>query len=458
MRIRRAARALGLATEASRRFERGVDPEIGPVATARFLSLLREILADIQLGPAREKIAVTRPNAPLALRPARLDRVLGATVPPEEAARHLESLEFTVRRGDPLRITIPPWRPDIVLEDDLVEEVARARGYDKIPEAPLETHGVHATRSNAEHNLARARAAMLARGLTEAWCTSLVSQAEAAAAARLLGQEPGRLVRLRNPMSREGEVLRPNPVPGLLRACALNLRAGETGVRLFEIGTHFLAGGSECPEETPMLGAIVSGPRYRHAHDAIQREVDFDDAKGLWEAWLAELRVDTPEWRAYAGEGWKPGVSAEVVSGTSHIGWAGTLSPALLRIWEIEATVHLFVALLEPLSRQTVARTGVTLPGRFPPVRRDLAFFLPHGTTHGQVERVLIEAAGEQLASIELFDVYAGPGTLQGMRSLAFALQFQHPERTLTESEVQAIQSRMVDEVAKQCGGRLRER
>ncbi len=116
------------------------------------------------------------------------------------------------------------------------------------------------------------------------------------------------------------------------------------------------------------------------------------------------------------------------------------------------------MALLDPLSRETVARTGVTLPGRFPPVRRDLAFFLPQGTTHGQVERVLIEAAGERLASIELFDVYAGPGTLQGMRSLAFALQFQHPERTLTESEVQAIQNRMVDAVAKQCGGRLRER
>ena len=130
----------------------------------------------------------------------------------------------------------------------------------------------------------------------------------------------------------------------------------------------------------------------------------------------------------------------------------------MLRIWEIEATVLLFVALLDPLSRLTAAKTGMTLPGRFPPVRRDLAFFLPHGTTHGQVERVLIEAAGEQLASIELFDVYVGPGTLEGMKSLAFALQFQHPERTLTESEVHAIQDRMVDAVVKQCGGRLRER
>jgi phenylalanyl-tRNA synthetase beta chain len=353
---------------------------------------------------------------------------------------------------------VPPWRPDVTLEEDLIEEVARARGYDRIPEVPLETRGAYATRSARERTLERARQAMLARGLSEAWCTTLVAEAEAVAAAKLVGQDPAKLVRLRNPMSREGESLRPNLVPGLLRACALNLRQGEPAVRLFEVGAGFLSGAGELPQECLMLCAIVTGPRWAHAHDGTQQPLDFDDAKGLWEAWLAEMRVDTPQWRSYPAEGWKPGASAEVVSETSCIGWAGTLSPAFLRSWEIEVPVHLFQVLLDPLSRRAEVRPGVRLPGRFPPVRRDVAFFVPQGTTHRQIEDTLAQSAGDWLASIELFDVYAGPGTPEGMKSLAFALQFQQPERTLKESEVQTIQDRMVKAVEKHCGGRLRER
>jgi phenylalanyl-tRNA synthetase beta chain len=186
--------------------------------------------------------------------------------------------------------------------------------------------------------------------------------------------------------------------------------------------------------------------------------VDFLDAKGLWEAWLGEMRVDAPEWRAYAADGWKSGASAEVAVGTSRIAWAGRLAQDLLRSWEIEASVHVFVALLEPLAAGASAVIRARVPGRFPPVRRDLAFFIPRAATHASVERALAGAAGEMLRSIELFDVYEGPGTPAGMKSLAFALQFQNAERTLTEAEVTELQSRMVTAVEQGCGGQLRER
>ena len=207
-----------------------------------------------------------------------------------------------------------------------------------------------------------------------------------------------------------------------------------------------------------MLAAIASGPRYAHGHDASQQPSEFEDAKGLWEAWLEEMRVDTPEWRAYAAAGWKPGASAEVASGTSRIGWAGTLSQQLLRGWDIEVPVHLFVVLLDPLSPNVAARPRVTLPGRYPPVRRDLAFFVPERVTHDQLVAALRGAGGEWLVSLELFDVYAGPGTPQGEKSLAFALQFQHPERTLAEAEIQKVQDAMTQAAATTCGARLRER
>ncbi len=463
-RVRRGSRLLGLATEASKRFERGVDPEIGPVATARFLELLAESCPGMSLGASCER-AATRPAPPqIALRISRIARVVGLEITPADAARHLESLEFNVTAGDPLEVSVPSWRVDVTVEDDLVEEVARSVGYDAIPEARLETGGTYAVRSPRERNTVRARAAMLARGLHEAWCTTLVSEREAALVAPLLGDAAGAVVRLRNPMSREGEILRPNLVPGLLRACAHNLRQGRAAVRLFEVGLGFTAD-AVLPRETPMLAAIVTGPRLAHAHaeasvsarDSALQPTDFAAAKGLWEAWLEEMRVDSPAWRSYSGAGWKPGASAEVASGTSRIGWAGTLAPSLLREWEIEASVHLFVALLDSIPDATRA-PSTHLPGKFPPVRRDLAFFVPQSVTHAALEQTLVRAAGERLESIELFDVYAGPGTPEDMKSMAFALQYQHPERTMTEPEVQAIQDRIVAAVARELNGRLRER
>jgi len=216
-----------------------------------------------------------------------------------------------------------------------------------------------------------------------------------------------------------------------------------------------------------MLVAVATGPRWRHAHDPKPAApahayesgaaLDFFDAKGLWEAWLGEMRVDSTQWRAYPAAGWKPGASAEVAVGASRIAWAGTLGQSLLRAWEIEAPVQLFVALLEPLAEAVTRTPRAQVPGRFPPVRRDLAFFVPRGVTHAQVQDSLSGAAGETLSSIDLFDVYEGPGTPQGMKSLAFAVQLQTPDRTLTEAEVLELQTRMVTAVARDCGGQLRE-
>ncbi len=487
-RIRRGSRALGLSTEASKRFERGVDALGGAAATARFLELLAEVSPGIRLARSRERAYGPAAAPSLALRGSRCARLLGLDLPEGDVVRYLEALEFGVARrgsaeaggGWALEVSPPSWRVDVSLEDDLVEEVGRSLGYERIPEAPLETRGVFARRSDRERGLERARRAMLARGFTEGWSSTLISEREAGEALALLGSDPRSLLRLQNPMSREGEVLRPNLVPGLLRACAHNLRQGVPAVRLFEIGAGFAAranaGPDTLPVETWMLAALVTGPRHAHAHEAEPEIVDFDEAKGLWEGWLEEMSVDTPEWRAYAAAGWKPGASAEVAAGTSRIAWAGSLAQPLLRGWGIEVPshqdVHLLVALLDPLLAGARGPGRVALPGRFPPVSRDVAFFVPVARTYREVEQALVRAArapaergaeegggaGSRLTSIELFDVYTGPGTPAGMKSLAFALRFEHAERTLQESEVQAIQDRMVAAVVRECGGRLRER
>jgi phenylalanyl-tRNA synthetase beta chain len=455
-RVRRGSRLLGLSTEASRRYERGVDPELPSIAAARFVALLREVCPDAVPIAARERNHGSGKRRTLTLRTSRVARLTGVEIGSAECKRLLETFEFAVDPGDPLRVTVPSWRVDVTIEDDLVEEVARAYGYDRIPDVPLETRGASARRSALERLVEAAREAMLARGLHEAWSTMLVSDGEAAAAARLIGQDPEKRVRLANPMSREGEVLRPSPIPGLLRACAHNLRQGVASVRLFEIGNGVIAGRGKLPDQTPMMAAVVAGARWAHAHDSSQQPVDDDDARGLWDAWLEEMRVDTPRWRAYSAAGWKPDASAEVASGASSIGWAGTLTLPLLREWGIEVPVHLFVARLDALAMAVRPPSRVSMPGRFPPVRRDLAFFFPAGVRHDQVEAVLKREGGSWLASVELFDVYRKDAT--GPLSLAYALQFQNPERTLAEAEIQSIQDRMVAAVATELDGRLRTR
>ena len=464
-RVRRGSRALGLSTDASKRFERNVDPGIGTAAAARFLNLLMELCPDAKRTAWRRRQTPLAPRT-LSLRAARCSRLVGLTFTSGRCADLLEALEFGVQRVEPLTVTIPTWRPDVTLEDDLVEEVARSNGYDRIPEAPLETGGTHAVRDPRERVVRRAREAMLALGVTEAWSGSLVSQAEATACAALLGDAAG-IVALMNPMSRESEVLRPNLAPGLLRACAHNLKQGAPSVRLFEVGVGLLDRGGKLPEERLMIAALLSGARWRHAHDAspsapghaydLRGGIDFPDLKGLAEAWFGEMRVDSTEWRAYSAAGWKPGAGAEVAVGASRIAWAGTLGQSFLAPWEIEQPVHLFVALLDPLAAAATT-PRVTVPARFPPVRRDLAFFVPRSVTYAQVQQSLTVSGGSTLGSLELFDVYDGPGTPEGMTSLAFALQFQDAERTLTEGEVQELQARMVAAVARDCDGRLRER
>ena len=459
-RVRRGSAALGLATEASRRYERGVDPAIGSTAAARFLSLLREASPDARLGAARARDHAPPQTRSLRLRTSRCARLLGFPVNADEAGRQLEAMDFGVERGDPIAVRVPSWRPDVTIEDDLVEEVGRAVGYDRIPEAPPDSRGAFAVRGPRERLRARARSAMLARGVTEAWTTTLVTREEAERTSALLGEAPAP-VRLSNPTSREGEVLRPNLLAGLLRACAHNLRQGTDSVRLFEVGSGFQREESATgalPREIPMICAAVTGARWEHAHDGAEAALDFYDAKGMWEAWLEEMSVDTPTWRTYSSPGWKPGASAEVATATSRIGWAGTLGQDLLRVWQIEVPVHVFAVLLDPLAASVRAPAGASLPARFPPVRRDVAFFVPEATTHAQMEAALRGAGGPWLVAVELFDVYAGSGTPPGMKSLAYALRFQHPERTLTEAEVAEVQDHMTAALTNALGARLREK
>jgi phenylalanyl-tRNA synthetase beta chain len=202
---------------------------------------------------------------------------------------------------------------------------------------------------------------------------------------------------------------------------------------------------------------VVTGNRFAEAWDGGQAPVDFHEAKGLWEALLARLGVDTLDWAPYAGRGWKSGEVADLRA-KAHVAYAGRLGPRLARELDLEAPVYVLVADLPAVARarrETRRFAGYT---RLPGIKRDLAFFLPASVPHSQVEALLLRKGAPLLAEARLFDVYEGKGVPEGHRSLAYSLTFQAPGRTLAEAEIEAVQQSIVTALAAETGAVLRDR
>ncbi len=399
-----------------------------------------------------------------------MSRLLGVRLGRERIARDLVGLGFAVAdpapaAGEdqdelPMIVTVPTRRRDVTRPVDLIEEAARAYGYDRLPDVPLATGGSVGTRPPERRLRDRARAALVGLGFSECVTPTLDDPARLALTWPLLprgGDGEPRFVTVRNAAGPETSALRSDLVSGLLRVAAHNLRHGAAGLRLFEIGRVFAPrAAGELPEERWQVAAVLAGARYGQAWDA-QAEADFFDAKGAWEAFLARLEVDIPGWRPYASRGWKSGEVAELRAKV-HVACAGRLGTRLARRLEIDVPLHLFVADLEGLARAQRPRTRYVPFSRLPGITRDLAFFLPEDVPHATVESIARGAGAPLLADVRLFDVYAGRGVPAGQKSLAYTLTFQAADRTLAEADVEAVQHAIVQALTTQVGATLRDR
>ncbi len=466
VRVQRMVSDHGLMSEAARRFGRGVDPGLAPAAMARALGLFAELAGGRLDGAATEVSARASVPLELELRPARATRLLGAKIGRDRMAKDLAAAGFGVTdpaagdaAGDlPLVITVPTRRRDVTTETDLVEEVGRAFGYDRLPDVPLTTGGSVGTRPDDRRLRDRAREALVGLGFTECLTASLDDPARLATTWPLSHDGEPRLVTIKNPAGPETSALRSDLVSGLARVAAHNLRHGAPGLRLFEIGRVFQPRATgELPEEPVQLCALLAGNRFGEAWDAGQAAVDFFESKGLWEALFARLGVDTLEWAPYAGRGWKSGEASDLRAKV-HVAYAGRLGPRLARELDLEIPVYLLVADLAAIGRarrETRRFAGYT---RLPGIKRDLAFFLPSSVPHARVEALLLARGAPLLAQVQLFDVYEGKGVPKGQKSLAYSLTFQAPGRTLAEAEIEAVQQSIVSALAAEIGAVLRDR
>jgi len=435
------ARAYGLHTDSSHRFERGVDPAGQARAAERATELLLAI-AGGEPGPLLEATApagIPR-EALVHLRPGRIERLLGVHIPAANVTGILERLGFVVTgpENGPWDVTVPPFRFDISIEADLIEELARVWGYERIPNRVPATPVSVAPRTETRVPQSRLRHLLVDRGFQEAITYSFVEPGMQA----LLDPEHTPIP-LANPLSADLSVMRTSLLPGLVSALVYNRNRQHERIRLFETGLRF-RGNLDALEQTPMLAAVITGGAQPQQWSAAPRPADFFDLKGDLEAVFAlggALEAFTVE--AAEHPALHPGQSARILRDGRSVGWIGALHPRVQDALDLDARVYVFELELEAVQ---TARVPAFKPlSRFPSIRRDLALVVPEGVSHGQVQVCTRQAAGDLLQDLILFDVYAGKGIAEGFRSLGIGLILQEFSRTLTDSDVDGLVARIIE-------------
>jgi phenylalanyl-tRNA synthetase beta chain len=453
--VRRAARRHGLHTESSHRFERGVDPGDVPEALTHAAALLTHLAGGAAVPGAVHVMAPPSPPRVVPLRAARLAQLLGTDVPLGEAQAILTRLGCTLvsSRDGVAELGVPSHRPDITREVDLIEEVARVRGYDAIP-TTLPRIRRSLDEAPREALLRRARAAGAEMGLSEALVYGFVSRKELA---DVFAPEPA--VILKNPLGATQEVMRTSLLPGLFTAVAAAARHGERNARLFTAGPVFLAGGEEgLPAEPLRFAAVLAGER--PAYLKRPEPVDVWDGKGLAEGLLQRLSGRAADVRI-GDEKDRPkhlhprGAATVSVSGTT-VGTLGPVHPDVVERFELDPGTIVVEIDLEAVARLGVLRARFAPIPRFPASTRDLALVVSDGVLAGDVLGAVRAAAGVLAEEVSLFDRFSGDPVPKAHTSLAFRVVYRAADRTLTDAEVDAQHARVVAEVGARFGATLR--
>ena len=455
--VQRSAVRLGLRSEASARNEKGLS-RLSPIEGQIVASALFAELCGARVVPGTIDVGGPGEPAPqLSLRPARVAELLGAEIPAARCAEILEALGFGVDGdAEPLAVDVPHWRGgDVTREVDLIEEVARIDGLERLPATLPPRRGVFG-RLRADQLLRRrVEDALAARGASEIVGWSFTDPA-VLDRLRLGPDDPMRsVVTGENPLSESQSILRPTLLSSLLDAAARNVAHGARDLALFESGTVYRAAAAgPQADEHHGLAVLLTGDAAAPAWRGSPAAGDFFAAKGLL---AAVLEVAGVEWELTPHE-WPflhPARCAAVTSGDARIGFIGELHPLVAAAWDLEqvAVWALDLGKLAALAPEVVAFVPF---GDYPPAREDLAVVLDDGVAAGEVVAAIREAAGPELAAVELFDVYRGPQLGEGKRSLAFHLEFRAHDRTLTSEDVAPLRERIAGLLAERFGGALR--
>lgn len=444
------ARKLGLHTDASHRFERGVDPALPVLALERASNLILEVMG----GKAGAIVCAEVPAAmatasPVLLRRQRLARVLGISVDDARVEQIFRALGMRVENHpEGWLITPPSRRFDIAIEEDMIEEVARIVGYEQIPmRTPSGEVPLVARRETALDETAL-RSQMAAMDIQET-----INYAFVDAALLQAWQLQNGALALSNPLSAELAVMRTSLLPGLVSTLTSNATRQQTRLRLFEIGRVFTNQGDAAPLERNTLAAVLCGPAFAEQWSAQSAPVDYYDIRAALDAALARIgmRADyTPADIAYL----HPGRSAKVSIAGRAVGHIGALHPALNKTLDLPGDVYAFELDLSALPDRVLPSAAPV--SRYPSVRRDLALLVPENISWASVQACCVRTLGASLQSISLFDVFRGAGLPEGTKSLAIGLILHEFSRTLNDSEIEQSINSVLAALAQDCQASLR--
>ncbi len=459
------SRDLALISDASIRFERQVD-ETGCVDVANIACALIEQLAGGEVAPGCVDVyPAPKQLAPIELRLSRVHELCGAAIEPAFIERSLTRLGCGVEavgEGDARVFRVMPatFRPDLTREIDLIEEVLRLWGMDRV-EATIPAAKNHIGGLTREQRLTRKVGQVLrACGLNETMNFSFAAPGDLERIG-MTGEGRGCPVEIMNPLVAEQTEMRRSLIPGLLQSVEYNIKHSTANVQLYEIGTLFFGReNASAPKERESVAGVLSGAMGEVSWNYKPMPLRFFDGKGVVEELLAQLRIPKVRFRPADGEDYaflQPGRGAEVLSGGTVLGWVGEIHPDARDVYGIDIPVVAFELNLEALLKSAGAQEAYREFSQFPSVEHDLAIVVDDDVTCEDLERRLRSAGGKLLVGVRLFDVYRDPVRVgAGKKSMAFALTYRSDDHTLTSEEVERAHSKLVAKVCKATGGEVR--
>jgi len=449
---RRGRIYLGINSDASYRFERGVDPHNVTNAANRAAQLIAELAGGEVLRGTVDCYPKRIPQLKIGLREKRVNQILGTELTKSRILKILKRLEMKVKENKDLEVEVPSFRPDITREIDLIEEVARVHGYDQI-DTSLRAGGSLVTEvALEEKTMRRAKEMLVGDGFFEVVTNNLVDPKRT----KKIRPELNSL-KLHNPLSEELSVLRNSLIYNLLKVIEWNKKRKESQIRIFELGQVFKPQNQDMPKQEYRLGLALSGIREAVRWDETEKEVDFYDLKGVVESLLEGFSISELKMVPHEGSVFSKNYGFKLKVKDSNLGILGQISPEILEDFDLKDRVFLCELDFEKVVNLICERKWFSPLPKFPPVERDIAVVVGEEILIQDIEEKIKEAGGDLIEKLVLFDLYRGGQIAPGRKSLAYSIRYRRKDRTLTDQEVEKVHQSIISRLSNSFDAKLRD-
>lgn len=446
--IRLTSKKLGLRTEASSRYEKGVDAELAELALERACSLIEQLGAGEVVGGKIDIYPSPKKARKLELRVNRVRDFLGADISEEMMISYLKSLDFKVEKNNNLEVTVPTFRDDVEGEADLIEEIARLYGYDNIPSKLMDTTFTQGGIDYRQKIRKLTKNNMAAQGLYEVVTYTFVSPS-VYNKINLKAENPLRnAIKLMNPLGEDQSIMRTTIIPNMLEVISGNYNMKIDEGKFYELSKVYLSEKlplEDLAEERETLTIGMYG------------NVDFFDLKGIIENLLEELNINKYRILSSNNDSMHPGRTAELLINNKRVGCLGEIHPEVLDKYDIPVRVYIAELNFEEIIRQSTLEVSYRPLPKYPSVERDIAVVVSEEITAGQVEEIIRNKGGKLIEEVKLFDIYRGSQIQEGYKSMAYSIVYRSDEKTLEEEDISKVHNKIVNSLINQVGAVLRQ-